>query len=236
MSHMLQMRTDPRAVWAQSVDVRAAFISKTYMHLFGAILGFTFIEFLIFSSGAAETITQTLMGLPGGWLMVLGGFMVVSWIASRTAHTATSLATQYAALGGFVLAEAFIFVPLLYIADRSYPGIISSAAVLTLAGFGALTAVAFVTRKDFSFLRGALMWGGICALMAIGGSLIFGFNLGPLFSALMVAFAGAAILYDTSKVLHHYPEDRYVGAALELFASVALMFWYVLRLLMASRD
>jgi FtsH-binding integral membrane protein len=47
--------------------------------------------------------------------------------------------------------------------------------------------------------------------------------------------AGAAILYDTSNVLLRFPEDRYVAAALELFASVALMFWYVLRLFM-SRD
>ena len=51
----------------------------------------------------------------------------------------------------------------------------------------------------------------------------------------MVAFAGAAILYDTSNVLRHYPEDRYVAASLELFASTALMFWYVLRLLSSRR-
>jgi FtsH-binding integral membrane protein len=51
----------------------------------------------------------------------------------------------------------------------------------------------------------------------------------------MVALAGASILYDTSNVLHHYPEDRYVGAALQLFASVAMMLWYVLRLLMSRR-
>ncbi len=51
----------------------------------------------------------------------------------------------------------------------------------------------------------------------------------------MIGLAGAAILYDTSKVLRDYPEDRYVAASLQLFASVALMFWYVLRLFM-SRD
>jgi FtsH-binding integral membrane protein len=51
----------------------------------------------------------------------------------------------------------------------------------------------------------------------------------------MVAFAGAAILYDTSNILHHYSEDRYVAAALELFASVALMLWYVVRLFMNRR-
>ena len=52
----------------------------------------------------------------------------------------------------------------------------------------------------------------------------------------MVGLAGGAILYDTSNVLHHYPQDRYVGASLALFASVALMLWYVLRLFMASDD
>ena len=59
---------------------------------------------------------------------------------------------------------------------------------------------------------------------------------GVFFSVALIAFAGAAILYDTSNVIHHFPEDRYVAASLELFASVALMFWYVLRLFIASRD
>jgi FtsH-binding integral membrane protein len=106
---------------------------------------------------------------------------------------------------------------------------------VTLLGTAGLTAVAFMTRKDFSFLRGLLMWGGMLALVAIAGGVLFGFELGTWFSVAMIGFAGAAVLYDTSNVLHHYPEDRYVGAALELFASIALMFWYVLRLFM-SRD
>ena len=93
-----------------------------------------------------------------------------------------------------------------------------------------------MTRKDFSFLRGMLMWGGVVAMLAIVGGILFGFDLGTWFSVAMIGFAGAAILYDTSNVLHHFPEDRYVGAALQLFASVALMFWYVLRLFMASDD
>jgi FtsH-binding integral membrane protein len=123
----------------------------------------------------------------------------------------------------------------LYIAVITQPAVIESAAGVTLLGTAGLTAVAFMTRKDFSFLRGLLMWGGILALVAIAGGVLFGFALGTWFSVAMIGFAGAAVLYDTSNVLHHYPEDRYVGAALELFASIALMFWYVLRLFM-SRD
>ena len=232
MNNSYQMQSGS-AVYNSGVEARAAFIIRTYLHLYGAILSFTGLEVFFFSTGIAEPIA--LVMLNGSWLLVLGAFMVVGWLASRAAHTARSLVVQYAALAGFVLAEALIFIPLLYLAFNYAPGAISSAAWTTLAGFSGLTAVAFITRKDFSFLSGILMWAGACALILIVVSLLFGFHLGTWFSVGMVAFAGAAILYDTSNVLHHYPEDRYVGAALELFASVALMFWYVLRLFM-SRD
>ncbi len=219
---------------------RAEFIVKTYLHLFGAILLFAAIEGVFFSTGLADRLAAAMLGT--SWLLVLGGFVVVSWIASRAAQTSQSLVTQYAALFGFVLAEAIIFVPLLWIADRMTlergiaGGIITNAAMVTLVGFGGLTLIAFGTRKDFSFLRGIMMWGGMSAMLLIGGSLIFGFNLGTWFSVGMIALAGAAILYDTSNIIKRYPEDRYVGAALQLFASVALMFWYVLRLFLAARD
>ena len=214
-------------VWTLGTDARSAFITRTYLHLFVAILGFATIEALFFSTGVAETIARAMLGT--SWLLVLGGFIVVSWIASRAAHNARSLGVQYLALIGFVFAEAIIFVPLLYIANTYAEGVIASAALVTLLGFGGLTAVALVTRKDFSFLGGLLRWGFIVALVLIVAGVIFGFQLGTFFSVAMIALAGAAILYDTSNVLHHYPEDRYVGAALELFASVALMFWYVLQ-------
>src|SRR5690606_36537779 len=222
----------PRA-YAGAVEERARFIVRTYNTLFIAILAFAGIEVALFQSGIAHAIAGS---LGGNWLLVLGGFMVVSWLASRVSLTSQSKGAQYAALGGFVLAEAIIFVPLLVLANAMAPGAIQSAALVTFVGFGGLTAVAWTTRKDFSFLGGLLRWGGIVALVLIGASLIFGFHLGTFFSVAMVAFAGAAILYDTSNVLHHFPEDRHVGAALQLFASVALMFWYVLRLFLAARD
>ena len=73
------------------------------------------------------------------------------------------------------------------------------------------------------------------AIVGIFGSMIFGFHLGTWFSVAMIGFAGAAILYDTSNIMHHYPQDRYVAASMSLFASIAMMFFYILRLLM-SRD
>ena len=215
-------------------DARSTFIWRTYGHVAAAILGFAAIESYLFSNGYAERIATTLAGT--SWLLVLGAFMVVSWIATHVAHSTQSKPLQYLALAGFVVAEAIIFVPLLYVAISIAPDVIESAVVVTLLGTAGLTAVAFITRKDFSFLRGMLMWGGILALVAIVASVLFGFQMGTWFSVAMIGFAGAAVLYDTSNILHHYPEDRYVGAALALFASIALMFWYVLRLFLSSRD
>jgi uncharacterized protein len=218
---------------AFAADSRARFVARTYTHLLGAIAGFTVLEVVFFQSGVAASIAEALLGT--NWLFVLGGFLVVSWIASRIAHRVESVPAQYAALGAFVLAEAIIFVPLIYIAEVTAPGVVRSAAAVTLFGFAGLTAIALITRKDFSFLRGVLLWGGVVALVLIVAGALFGFQLGTYFSVAMVALAGAAILYDTSNVIHHFPEDRYVAAALELFASVALMFWYVIRLFL-SRD
>ncbi len=234
MSADFQIPQAYQPVAAIGVDARATFINRTYNHLMGAIVLFTLIEVGLFQSGLAESIAQVLLG--GSWLLVLGAFMLVSWFASRVSLTSESKGAQYAALGGFVVAQSIIFVPMLWLANQYAPGAIQSAAIVTLVGFAGLTAVAFVTRKDFSFLRGMLMWGGVVAMLAIVGGILFGFELGTWFSVAMIGFAGAAILYDTSNVLHHFPEDRYVGAALQLFASVALMFWYVLRLFMARDD
>ncbi|HXJ58375.1 MAG TPA: Bax inhibitor-1 family protein, partial [Verrucomicrobiae bacterium] len=149
------------AVRDLDVGSRARFISRTYAHLVGAIVLFTLIEVFLFETGMAATIAQGLLGV--SWLLVLGGFVVVSWLASRVAHVSTSRPAQYAALLGFVVAESLIFVPLLYLAESVAPGAITSAAVVTFFGFAGLTVVVFLTRKDFSFLRGILCWGGISA-------------------------------------------------------------------------
>lgn len=216
-----------------NVEERADFISKTYMHLFGAMIGFTIFEIFLFKTGLAEVIASALLGV--NWLIVLGGFMLVSWFASRTAINTQSIAAQYGALAAYVAVWGIMFVPLLYVADMTAPGVINSAATVTLLGFAGLTAIAFMTRKDFSFLGGVLRWVGIVAIVLIVASVLFGFQLGTFFSVGMIAFAGAAILYDTSNILHHYPQDKYVAASLSLFASVALMFWYVLQLFL-GRD
>jgi len=124
---------------------------------------------------------------------------------------------------------------LLYFAKTSEggPGLIMNAAVLTGVIFFALTGVVFVTGADFSFLRTALIVAGFAAMGVILCSALFGFNPGIIFIAAMLVFCAGYILYDTSNVLHHYQIGQHVAASLALFASVILMFWYVLQLLMS---
>ena len=216
------------------IDSRSVFITRTYTHLVGGILGFILVELGLFESGLAAQVARFMFGF--NWMLILGAFMLTGWLASRTAQTSSSIGMQYFAYAVYVVAEALIFVPLLYIADAKAPGTIDSAVLVTALGAGGLMFVAHRTRKDFSFLRAILMWGGVLALVAIIGGAIFGFQLGTWFSVLMIGFAGAAVLYDTSNIINHFPEDRYVSAAMQLFASIALMFWYVLRLLMGNRN
>ncbi len=220
-------------------DVRGRFIFKTYAHLLGAILLFTGLEVVYFKTNLAGNILQSVSSM--GALLFLGAFILVSYAASHIAHRVRSKPLQYAALIGFVVFESLFFVPLLYFANN-HPSakenginIIANAAGITIIGFLGLTMIVFGTRKDFSFLRGIVMWGVFVAIGVILASIFMGFELGTVFFAAMIALAGAAILYDTSNVLHHYPEDRYVAASLELFAGIAMMFWYILRLFM-SRD
>jgi FtsH-binding integral membrane protein len=233
MSDYAELALGGRPVCEADVNTRARFIVRTYAHLAGAVAAFTALEVFFFSSGLSEKIARSMLGMP--WLLILGGFVLVSWLATSVAHRATSMAAQYGALGAYVLVEALIFVPLLYIANYRAPGVISSAAVVTGLGFAGLSAVAFMTRKDFSFLGGLLRWIAVGVLIAIVAGAIFGFQLGTWFTVGMIVFAGAAILYDTSNVINHYPEDRHVGASLQLFASVMLLLWYVIRLFLSRR-
>ncbi|RLA32316.1 MAG: permease [Gammaproteobacteria bacterium] len=209
---------------------RSTFIWKCYAHVVGAILVFAAIEVYLFQSGIAAAIAAPMMN---NWLMVIGAFMLASWGATHVAHRIESKNMQYAAFAFFVFVEALIFAPMLYVAYMMEPGIIDSAAGVTILGCVGLVATAMITGKDFSFLRSMLVWIGMLAFVAIIGSVLFGFELGTWFSVAMIGFAGAAVLYDTSNIMHHYPQDKYVAASMALFASIALMFWYILRLFMS---
>jgi len=230
---------NPYVVAQASVDARAAFIRATYAHLAGAIGVFIVIEARLMSiPGIEETVFRLLGASRFSWLIVLGGFMGASWLADSWARSDTSRGKQYAGLGLFVVAEAAIFLPLLLMAKKMTgdTSLITQAGFITGALFLGLTVVALTTRKDFSFIGGFLKIGGMIALGLIVASIFFqGLSLGIWFSGAMVLLAAGSILYTTGNMIHHYRTDQYVAAALGLFSAVALMFWYILRILMSLR-
>jgi len=215
---------------------RSQFIRRTYMHLAGAILLFIGLEAVLLNSPIAPVMIKAMTGTQYSWLIVLGLFMGASWLAQKWAVTGTTKAVQYAGLGLCVLAYAIIFIPILNMAvNYSAPDVLPMAAITTLGLFLGLTGVVVLTRVDFSFLRSVLVIGGFVALGVIVASILFGFQLGILFSGIMVVFASVAILYNTSAVMRDYRTDQYVAASLTLFASVAMLFWYILRIFMSRR-
>jgi len=248
------LRENANATMGQSDRVR--FIRKTYAHLFGAMLAFAGLLWCLFKvpvlveKVSIPLVTFALGGANGtgrwNWGIVLAVFMVVSWLADYWARHASSKPMQYMGLGLYVIAEALIFTPLLAIVQWKTaaiiakgggdPNILRDSAFVTLAIFAALTASVFFSKKDFSFLRSGLAIAGAAATMLVFLSIGFGFNLGIVFSVAMVLLAAGYILYQTSQIFAHYHTEQYVAASLALFSSVALMFWYVIRIFMRMRN
>jgi len=219
----------------QPEETRASFIRKTYAHLAGAVAVFAFLEMLMQSMGFGEVALRMIGTSRFSWLLVMVAFMAVSWIANKWALSSVSSTTQYLGLGLYVLAEAVIFLPLIAVAKSFDNNVIGQAAVVTIALVMGLSAMAFTLKKDFSFLGGMLRVGGFVMIGLIVASAFLPITLGFWFAAIGAIFAAGCILYDTSNIMYHYRPGQHVAASLSLFASVALMFWYVLRLFM-SRD
>lgn len=240
------------AVATMGVSDRVAFLRKTYVHLGVALIAFAAITAGVMRFAPEASFKASRWALTGAWnwLLVLGLFMLVGYVAERLARSETSRGLQYLGLGVAVTAEALLLQPMLWILFLKFGNpemlrvdgggvlagqagsILMQAVVITLAIFIGLTLTVFVTKKDFSFMRGALAIGAFAALGVILASAIFGFSLGALFSGAMILLMAGYILYQTSLVMSYFPPSGYVAASLMLFATVATLFWYVLRLLM----
>ena len=215
---------------------QATFYRKTYSHVAIALLAFIVVEAILINT-VPESLIFSMVSSPFVWLFILGGFWLGSMLANKWTQ-AQDKSTQYRGLGIYVLLEAIIFLPMIYIAiDLSDDlAIISQAGIITLSLFAGLTAVVFLTRVDFSFLRTILVVGGFVAFGLIVAGALFRFDLGLWFSVAMVALAAGGILYETYNIKNVYSTDQYVAAALQLFSSVMLLFWYVLRILLSRRN
>jgi hypothetical protein len=231
------------AVATVGVSDRVAFLRKTYAHLGVALLAFAAITGGMMRFAPETSFKFSRWAFSGGWnwLIVLGAFMLVGYLAERLAMSETSRGLQYVGLGIFVIAEALIIQPILWVLMIRFGasgglGIIAQGTIITLTIFVGLTLTVFLTKKDFSFLRGLLTVCSFAALGVIIASIAIGFSLGAFFAGLMILLMSGYILFQTSTIMKDFPPTAYVAAALMLFSTIATMFWYVLRLLMSLRD
>lgn len=218
-------------VSALDQDTKVAFYKKTYTYLAFAVLLFIVVEYIFLQIPFIVELGKSMIQ-SWSWLIVLGGFMLVTNYAERLALSTKDKTMHHAGLFLYVIAEAFIFVPLIYIAIEvsavKESDILAQAGIMTLALFTGLSVIAFTTKKDFSFLKSILTMGFFIALGLIIAGLIFKFELGLWFSVGMAVLASGSILYQTSNMIHKYEEDQYVAASLGLFASLMLLFWYII--------
>jgi FtsH-binding integral membrane protein len=249
------MRPIAGAVATLGVSDRVAFLRKTY-----GLLGVSLIAFAAFTAGILNFMTETSYRFSEfafrgqwTWILVLVMFMVVGMVSQRLAMSQTSRGLQFVGLGISVLAWSILLQPVLWVLmvkfgnpEALFTGttlhpalsgqaaqILGEAVVITLAIFIGLTATVFLTKKDFSFMRGALAIASFAFLGVILASAIFGFHMGALFCGFGILLMAGYILYQTSLVMSYFPPTGYVAAALMLFSTVATLFWYVLQLLMS---
>lgn len=214
---------------------RAAFIRRTYMHVAGALLALAALLFVFIQTGIAASFTNLIVKLGGGyfWLAIMAMYMGVSVVANKWAHSGVSKEVQYAGLGLYVVATALIFSPAIL---RSNSALLSQAVLVTAALAGGITFTAFTTKKNFSFLGSIVKTGMFVLMGVIVASILFGFQLGLLFLGAGILLMGAALLYDTSNVIHEYRTTQHVAASLSLFGSVSFLFYYVLQFMGMSGD
>ena len=226
----------PPAAFA-AVTERAAFLKKVYGILLLGILGFAATLWATanvpFANDLAMKLGGAIHGTKWGWALYIGLFLGGSMLVNTLAERRPINVIAYAA---WVVLLAFLISPIvLYVNAERGSEVITEASTLTALVFGVLTLTVFWTSKDFSFLKGILMFAGL-SLFAVGiAGAIFGFSVGLWFSAAVVIVMAGYVLYDTSTILHRLPTTMAMTGAILLFTDVVLLFKHIL-ILLSRRD
>jgi uncharacterized protein len=259
MGFAVSSRSIEGAVATLGVSDRVSFLRKTYAHLGVALILFAGITAALFKFAPGLTWKMsTLFGTSIfgmlGLILILVFLMAGSeWLASHS----ESKAIQYTGLLLGIGLQVFMLLPLIWLLMLKFgkpadlisasgklvphmsataTSILVQAVVITLTIFIGLTLVVFISKKDFSFMRGGLVVFSFALLGIALASIMFGFSLGALFAGAIVLLMAGYILYETSVIMKDYPPTAHVAAALTLFVTVATMFRAILRILIALRD
>lgn len=170
-----------------------------------------------------------------GMIIPFGAIMAASFLRHKPGvNVAALLGATF--LSGISLGPTLFFAQLMATKGATLtPTPIRDAFLLTVMGFTGLTAYVFVTKRDFSFLRGFVSMG----LFVLIGAMLLNFfvggeSLGLAISSVGVILFGAFVLYDTSRLLREEDRDA-VGGALSLYLNFLNMFLFLLRIFTSGR-
>lgn len=220
----LQAQTAAQA----SVAERMGFIRKVYALFFaatlfaigGVMLGMSFPPLFEFA------VEHPFIML----LIMLGAVMG----ATAVRHVPV---VNLVALFAFTTFTGVVISPFMFYVNQTNPASLVQAGVLTVGIFGGLTAYVFISKRDFSFMRGMLFTGLIVVLLGgllnwfVVGSSAFSFGLA---AATLLLFSGF-VLYDTSNIIRRYPTNEYIAGALDLYLDAFNIFLALVRILNAGR-
>ncbi len=226
---MSYMNAATGAVSGLNEGQRAGFIRRTYAHVAMAVTATAaFVAFLL-AVGAGPVLLSFLTGGMINMLIFMGLFIGTGILADNWAKSGQTITMHYLALFGYAFVQAVVVTPAIYIAVLYKPAAIWDALLATSALVAGLSWIAFTTKRDFSFMGPFLRIGSFIALAVIFAGVIFGFSIGLVGIGAIILLAAGFVLNDTSNIIHHYQEHQHVAAALSLYASIALMFRFILQ-------
>lgn len=217
------------SVAALGEAARADFIRKTYIHFLGGLMAFSGVIYGMFQN------VSLLQSLQQNYLILVIGMFGLA-IGYRWLFASANMAVHYVGFALTIGVYAALLAPFFYMADQYKPGILSQAFLITSFGFGGLTAIALMSKKDFSFLGGFLSIATFGLLGVALAGMIFGFGLGSLYSYAALLIFGGWVLYDTSAIKNQLPLNGYVFGATMLFIDFVVMLKHVVFLLLNNDD
>ncbi len=205
-------------------EEKKALIAKTY-----ALLSFGFLLMAVGTLVGLNFLPQ-LLSL-GKW-----GFLIVSLLVT-IGTMFLALINQRNILGYvffslFTFSVGFFDAPAIAVIFNS-PVLIDifwQAFILTAIVTASLTAYAFISKKDFSFLGGFLFTGLILiVIMAVVSLFWHNKTLEFLISGMGTFLFSGYILYDTSRLVHE--KGTPIEIAIALFLDIVNLFWMIFNLL-----
>jgi FtsH-binding integral membrane protein len=218
------------AVQVRSGAERATLVRRTY--------GLVFLSVIVTILGSAFALTQpaVMSAVAQHPFIMLACLFAPLIMAQRAARDfPKNLILTFL----FTFIEGIYIAPFLYVAERSAPGVVSQAGVLTLAAFGVLSLYAMVSRRDFSAWGGFFMVGLVVLLVAgLINMFVASAAAGLWIAAIGVMIFAGLLVFDTWRLLRSgmYGQDDYVLAAVAIYLDLLNMFLFILTLLTGNRD